>query len=177
MGPAMFCLALRPKLKRFRKESEGEGVETFAYMDDVSLSLMGVTANTVRAFAFFRRELLIENIGNVANPAKTVMLLPKGYAPTAEISPLECVDVRIVGGGGAAVVGVPIGTDECVLERAMEVARNAGAGRHARCLADMPDKQAVALIAIEYLGQRTSYLGRALDTGLSLEACRSEKTG
>ncbi|CAN0567638.1 unnamed protein product, partial [Laminaria digitata] len=37
MGPAMFCLALRPGLKRFRQEFEGEGVEAFAYMDDVSL--------------------------------------------------------------------------------------------------------------------------------------------
>ena len=57
MGPATFCLALRPGLKRFREEFEGEGVEAFAYMDDVSLGLMGVTANTVRAFAFLRREL------------------------------------------------------------------------------------------------------------------------
>ncbi|CAN0597399.1 unnamed protein product, partial [Laminaria digitata] len=39
MGPAMFCLALRPGLKRFRQEIKGEGVEAFAYMDDVSLGL------------------------------------------------------------------------------------------------------------------------------------------
>ncbi|CAN0592515.1 unnamed protein product, partial [Laminaria digitata] len=39
MGPAMFCLALRPGLKRFRQEFEGEGLEAFAYMDDVSLGL------------------------------------------------------------------------------------------------------------------------------------------
>ena len=37
MGPAMFCLALLPGLKRFRQEFEREGVEAFAYMDDVSL--------------------------------------------------------------------------------------------------------------------------------------------
>ncbi|CAN0279508.1 unnamed protein product, partial [Laminaria digitata] len=36
-GPAIFWLALRLGLKRFRQEFEGEGVETFAYMDDVSL--------------------------------------------------------------------------------------------------------------------------------------------
>ncbi|CAN0376531.1 unnamed protein product [Laminaria digitata] len=51
MDPAMFCLALRPRLKRFRQEFEGEGVEAFAYMDDVSLGLMGITANTVRAYS------------------------------------------------------------------------------------------------------------------------------
>ena len=50
MGPAMLCLALRPRLKRFREEFEGKGVEAFAYMDDVSLGLLGVTVNTVRAF-------------------------------------------------------------------------------------------------------------------------------
>ena len=36
----------------------------------------------------------------------------------------------------------------------------------------MPDKQAAALMAIESLEQRTSFLERALDTGLSLEECR-----
>ena len=66
------------------------------------------------------------------------------------------------------MVGVPIGTDEHVLKRASEVVRDGGADRLARCLANMPDKQAAPLIAIESLGQRTSYLERAPDTGLSL---------
>ena len=75
------------------------------------------------------------------------------------------------------MVGVPIGTDEYVLDRAMEVVRDGGADRLARCLAHMPDKQAAALIAIESLGQRASYLERALDTRLSLEACRRADNG
>ena len=54
MGPAMASVALRPGLKRFREEFEREGVEAFAYMDDVSLGLTGITANTIRAFAFLR---------------------------------------------------------------------------------------------------------------------------
>ena len=33
-------------------------MEAFAYMDDVSLGLMGITANTVRAFAVLRLGLL-----------------------------------------------------------------------------------------------------------------------
>ena len=53
----MFCLALRPGLKRFRQEFEGEGVEAFAYMDDGSLGLTGIAPNPVRAFAFLRRKL------------------------------------------------------------------------------------------------------------------------
>ena len=60
-GPAMICLALRPGLKRFREDFEGEGVEAYAYMDDVSLGLKRITADTVRAFAFMRQEL--EDIG------------------------------------------------------------------------------------------------------------------
>ena len=98
MGPAMFCLALRPGLKRFREEFERE-VEAFAYMDGVSLGLMGITADTVRALTILRREL--EDIGIVVNPAKTIKLPPEGYAPKAEeVSLLESVDVHIAGEGG-----------------------------------------------------------------------------
>ena len=75
------------------------------------------------------------------------------------------------------MVGAPIGTDEYVLDRAMEVLRDRGADRLARCLVNMPDKQAAALIAIDSLGQRTSYLERALDTRLSLDACRRADNG
>ena len=102
MGPEMFCLVLRPGLNRFREEFEGEGAEAFSYLDDVSLGLMGVTANRVRAFAFLRRDLV--DISIVVNTAKTVALPPKGHAPTTEeISPVERVDVRIVGEGGVTV--------------------------------------------------------------------------
>ena len=66
MGPAIFCLTLRPALKRFREEFEGQGVEAFAYSDDVSFGLMGVTTNTVRTFAFLRREP--EDIGTPPKP-------------------------------------------------------------------------------------------------------------
>ena len=76
MKPAMFCLALRPGLKRFREEFEREGVEAFAYyMDDVSLDLMGITASTIRAFAFLRRGL--EAIGIVISTTKIVALPQK----------------------------------------------------------------------------------------------------
>ena len=70
MGPAMYCLALRPGLKRFREELEGEGVQAFAYMDDISRRY-GVAANIVRAFAFLRREL--DDIGIMVNPTKIVV--------------------------------------------------------------------------------------------------------
>ena len=44
MGPAIFCLALRPGLKRFRDAFEEEGVGAAAYMVDVSLGVSSVTA-------------------------------------------------------------------------------------------------------------------------------------
>ena len=75
------------------------------------------------------------------------------------------------------MVGVPIGTEWYVRGRTIEVVRGGGAGRFARCLASMPDKRAAALIAVESLGRRTSYLGRALVPGLSLEACKRADNG
>ena len=140
-------------------------------MDDVSLGLTEITASTVRAIAFLRREL--DDIGIVVNAAKTVELPPRMLAPMAEvISLLERVEVRIADEGGVTVGGVPIGTEEYVRGRAIEVVRDGGADRLARYLANMHDKQAAALIAVEYIGQRKSYLERPLDPGLSLEACR-----
>ena len=130
---------------------------------------MGITANMIRAFAFLRRKL--ENIGIVVNTSKTVALAPKGYAPTAEeISLLESVDARVADEGGLTAVGVPIGTDAYVLERSREVGKGGGTDHLALCLANMPDKQAAALIVIESLGQRAGYLERALDTDLSVES-------
>lgn len=42
-------LIVAQRLKCFRAEFEREGVEAFAYMNDTTLGLMGVTANAVRA--------------------------------------------------------------------------------------------------------------------------------
>ena len=94
----------------------------------------------------------LDDIGIVVNPAKTVALPPKGHAPTTkDISHLASVDVRIADKGETTVVGVPIGTDDYVLERPMEVAKDRGADSLSRCTANMPDKQAADVIAIESL--------------------------
>lgn len=60
------------------------------------------------------------------------------------------------------MVGVPIATDKYVMDRATEIVRDGGADHLARCFADMPDKHAAALIAIESLAQRTSSQLRGL---------------
>ena len=41
----------------------------------------------------------------------------------------------------------------------------------------MPDKQAATFIVIQSLRQRNGYLQRAVDTELSLEACRRADNG
>ena len=118
---------------------------------------------SIAAFVLLRREL--EDIGIVV---KTVALPSKGHAPTSEeISLLQSIDVRVAYEGRVTVVGVPIGNDEYVLERAREIGKEGGTDHLARCLPNKPDKQAAALIVTESLGQRTCYLERALDTDLS----------
>lgn len=101
----------------------------------------------------------------------------KGLDPTAEeILVVEIVDVRVAE-GGVAVAGVPIDTEEYVLEWTLELVKNGGVDPLARCLAIMLDRQAVALLAIGYLGWSTSHLHRALGTRLSLKACRRADDG
>ena len=48
VGPALFCLSLRPGLKQFPQEFEGDGVRAFACMNDVSLGLTGITASMLK---------------------------------------------------------------------------------------------------------------------------------
>ena len=40
MGPALFCMPPLPVLKRTWAEFEPRGVETFAYLDDISIGIM-----------------------------------------------------------------------------------------------------------------------------------------
>ena len=57
-----------------REELERAGVEAFACMGDIAFGLIGVTANTMKAIAFLRREL--DDTGIVVNPTKTIALPP-----------------------------------------------------------------------------------------------------
>ena len=113
----------------------------------------------------------MDDIGIEVNPAKVVALLPKGYASTEEVIYIvESVDVRIADKGRVTVMDVSIGTEQYARRRAMAVVMGGGAECLARCLANVPDKNAAALVAVESLEQRTSYLESALGPGLSLEA-------
>lgn len=56
----------------------------------------------------------------------------------------------------------------------MEIVNDGGGDRLVHCFAIMPNKHAAALTVIESFGESISYLERAMDTGLSLEACRRQ---
>ncbi|CAN0379356.1 unnamed protein product, partial [Laminaria digitata] len=97
MGPAILipCISLRPGLKLFREEIEGDGVEPFAlHGRRHAWPHGGYGKHHKRAIPSLRREL--DGVSIVANPATTVALSPQGHVPTAEeISLLASVDVRI----------------------------------------------------------------------------------
>ena len=82
MGPALFCMPPLPVLKRTQEEFEPRGVETFAYLDDVSIGMVEVTSDTVHILPFLPRGLAC--IGLAMNPSKTVPLHPKGHVPTLD---------------------------------------------------------------------------------------------
>ena len=94
MGPALFCMPPLPVLKRTRAESGPRDIESFAYLDDISIGTIGIIPNTVEVLPFLQREL--SNIGIAINPSKTAALPPKGHAPTSEqIALLERIGVSI----------------------------------------------------------------------------------
>ena len=75
------------------------------YMDDITLGLVGVTANTVRTMPFLRGDL--DGIGIVVTPATTVALSPKWRIPTVEkISLRASIDARIAEEGKVTTFGV-----------------------------------------------------------------------
>lgn len=134
---SLLCLSLRKGLKHSHAEfGGGEGVEAFAYPQNISLGIMGVTA-----IPFLRRGL--DGIGIVANPAKAVALPVEGSVQTAEDNLLlASFDIQITEEGGLTVTIFSNDTDEHVSERRTGAARDKGADFPLRCLAGMPDKQA-----------------------------------
>lgn len=73
------------------------------------------------------------------------------------------------------MAGILVGSEDYALEQVTEVVKDGDADHLARCLVNMPDREAAAFIAIESIEQRTGYLERVPDTGLSLEARRREE--
>ena len=56
VGPAMFCLPLWPVLTRVREEHESQGVEAYAYSDDITIAADEISPGTLGVVPFIRRE-------------------------------------------------------------------------------------------------------------------------
>ena len=56
MGPALFCLPLRLVPTRVRKEYESQGVEAYAYFDDITIAADEISPGTLGVVPFIRRE-------------------------------------------------------------------------------------------------------------------------
>ena len=85
MGPAQFCLPLRPVLTRVREKYESQGVEAYAYLDDITIAADKISTGTVGVVPFLERELIARGIH--LGPGKTVSLAPKGHVLTPEEEP------------------------------------------------------------------------------------------
>ena len=75
MRPAIFIysLALRPGLKRFQEESEGEQAEGFAHMGGIYVGFMGVAGNTNTSRGIYTLCHELDDTSIVGNPAKTII--------------------------------------------------------------------------------------------------------
>lgn len=130
MRSALLTVYLRPCLGRLQGESEGEGVEDFVYLDDVTLGLTGYKVRTTRPTSALERD--VDVICIVVNPAKAVALPPKEHLPKAgETSPQASVYVRTEEGGISSGV-CPKDRSWLVrgmVERAGEAVRSGGGSR------------------------------------------------
>ena len=133
MGPALFCLPLRPVLTKVREEYESQGVGAYTYLDDITIAADATSPETVGVVPFLERELAARGIN--LNRGKTVALAPKGHVPTPEeTSLLAGVGVHNADEGGIKVAGVPVGTDELGIENAKGIVRDDGVEQLARML-------------------------------------------
>ena len=71
MGPALFYLPLRPALTRVREEHESQGVEAYAFLDDITIAADKISP--------LHRERELTARGVHLNPGKTVALPPNGW--------------------------------------------------------------------------------------------------
>ena len=127
MGSALFCLPLWPVLTRVWGEHESQGVESYAYPDDITIATDEISPGTVEVVPFLDKELTARGIH--LDTCKTVALAPKGHVPTPEeISILAGVGVHIADEGGMKMVGVPVGSDEFAIESAIGIVRDRGGG-------------------------------------------------
>ena len=170
------AMPLRPVLTKVREGYESQGVEAYAYPDDMAVTAGDISLGTMGGVPFLERELTAKGVH--LSQGRTVGLTPKGHVPTLEdISPLVGVGVRVADRGRINMAGVPVGTNEFTTESAIGIGRDGRAGQLARKLPGMPDKRAANLIATGSVAQRTAYVERVMDPNLSQPACRRAHNG
>lgn len=72
LGPVLFCMLLGTRLAKTRERFEPLGVEPFAYMDDVFLAFLDLTAAAVEPVPFLKHKPM--DMGVLVNETKTVAL-------------------------------------------------------------------------------------------------------
>ena len=80
--PRLFFRPLRPVLTRVREKYDKQGVEAYAYLDDITNAAHEISPRTVGVVSFLERELTARGIH--FNQGKTVALAPNGQVPTPE---------------------------------------------------------------------------------------------
>ena len=75
MGPALFCLLLRLVLTRVRGEYESQGVEAYAYLEDITIAADEISPGTVGVVPVFER---VDSEGHTPQPGQNGCLGPKG---------------------------------------------------------------------------------------------------
>lgn len=127
------------------------------------------TATTTPVIQDLVDELLAAGI--IVNRGKSSALPPPGHKVTHEERRLLGEAGLPIAGEGITVVGVPVGKDDFVKNFAADVITKGGAGKLARMLARMPNKQVAHLITSMSLVQRLAYIERGIDHKLVSGAC------
>ena len=75
MGPALFFLPLRSVLTRVREEYESQGVEAYAYLDDITIAADEISPGMVGVVPFLER---VDSEGHTRQPGQDGCLGPEG---------------------------------------------------------------------------------------------------
>ena len=70
LGPDMFCLPLRPVHTKVREECESQAVETYPYLDHITIAAYEISPGPVGVMPFFEKDLTMRGIH--LNPGKTI---------------------------------------------------------------------------------------------------------
>lgn len=144
-------------------------------MDDINLNFKEINEETMQVIPDPVDEL--EEVGIIVSREKSSALPPPGHDVTPTERRLSDDAGLPIAAEGITVVGIPIGTDAYVEERAMKKITDGGADELAHMLARMPDKLVAHLITSQSFTQRSGYIERGIDHKLTRKACERPDNG